>query len=92
MKQPLINGWHCRYSDNKEPDSIGRWARQLYKNGLLIGWVNRLVILERVIFSAHTYFPVTGNDSPFDHKSFDTFDQAKEFIEDLWKEFLIKIK
>ena len=85
--------WRNLYSHTDEPDKMNRWARLLYCNNLLIGWVNRIEHDGKVVFQAHSYFPIIENShSSFYSAKWDTFEESKNSIETLWVEFKEKIK
>lgn len=83
--------WHSRYSDTDEPDKMNRWARILYFKNLQIGWVKRVEANKVIIFSAQTYFPVSGNDYPLGLRVFATIQEAKDYIENEWYKFKIEL-
>ena len=77
-----------RYSNTDLPDNMGRWARiGIYKN-IRVSWINRVQTKDKIVFCASCYFPTMQNDTANEHKVFETFEQAKGFVNERWKWFL----
>jgi len=85
--------WQWRYSETEEPDHMNRWGRKLVVNGVMVGYVSRLHFdkLGEAKFLSHPHIPQTNNDSPFEHRVFDTKTEAIVYIEECWNKFLTKI-
>lgn len=79
-----------RYSDTDEPDKDGRWARLVYYNGKLITWINKNTEIMD-LYLVNTYFPVYESDNPLAKEKFYSFDDAIEWLENAWNEFLLSI-
>lgn len=92
--------WHPRYSFDENSDECGRWARVCYYNGLYIGWINGFVVDENKkidfenrligkcnIFSASLDFPTTSNQGGVGGKSFDSVEDAKKYVEEMFIDF-----
>lgn len=76
-----------RYSETDESDKNGRWARLVYCNGRLIAWIS----LDKNVpnyYLTRTFFPVHDNDMPLAHDHFETYQQAFEWVEYHWDQFL----
>jgi hypothetical protein len=90
--------WSTRYSDNEETDEMGRWSRICYFNGIQIAWINGFVkqdetpILDHrrigIVNSFHVspYFP-TSSQGIVGYEKFDTFEDAKKYVEELFNDF-----
>lgn len=91
--------WDTRYSSTDETDDMGRWARIGYYNGIRICWISGFIIEDGKIkdrhqvgkpnmFLATMEFPTMCNDTARQHEKFDTIEEAKDFAEKLFKNFL----
>lgn len=78
-----------RYSQTDEPDDMGRWARMGVFNNIRICWIGRYELKEKTLFFASCHFPTMQNDTSNEHKGFDSFKDAKEFVEERWNWFLL---
>ena len=77
-----------RYSNTDLPDDMGRWARIAIFKNIRIAWISRLENKGKVIFSVSCHFPTMQNDTANEHKVFETFEEAKEFVNERWNWFL----
>ena len=77
-----------RYSNTDLPDNMGRWARIAIFKNIRIAWISRLENKGKVIFSVSCHFPTMQNDTANEHKVFETFEEAKEFVNERWNWFL----
>lgn len=77
-----------RYSENDQPDNLGRWARlAVYKN-IRIAWISKKEIRGRDLFTVSCSFPTMQNDTANEHRMFDSLDEAKYFVKERWEWFL----
>lgn len=84
--------WVCRYSETKEPDKFGRWARDLICLGLRFGTVNRVEFEGNVVFTAHSYFPMNDGNCPNQTVNYKDAFTAMNHLECMWlPDFLHKI-
>lgn len=79
--------YKSRYSSNEEYDKMGRWARIAFFRDIQIAWINRNTVGKVTSYSVSCHFPTLGNDTATEHKSFDSLDGAKSFIEERWRWF-----
>ena len=101
-KKLLLNekgfSWHIRYSDTENTDDIGRWARIGYYNGLHIAWINGYVKNDVMPFLDHRrcgkcnsfcvspLFP-TSSQGIVGYEKFDTIEEAKKYVEEMFNDF-----
>ena len=77
-----------RYSNTDLPDDMGRWARiGIYKN-IRVSWISRNETKDKVVFCASCHFPTMQNDTANEHKIFNSFEDAKKFVDERWRWFL----
>jgi len=76
--------WVCRYSETKEPDKFGRWARDLICLGLRFGTVNRVEFEGKVVFTAHSYFPMNDGNCPNRTETYQDAFTAMNHLECMW--------
>jgi len=78
-----------RYSKTSEPDDKGRWARLVFfKEKVLIAWIHGLTIDGKIVkYSTSLYFPINTNDMPHGVESFDTYEEAFEYVISKWNWF-----
>lgn len=76
-----------RYSRTDNPDNMGRWARIAKYKGVQIAWVSRAKTDLGSNFLVSCNFPTMDNDTAKEHKVFDSFDDAKLFVEERWDWF-----
>jgi len=83
--------YFSRYSDTDLPDEMGRWARIGVFNNIRVCWISRIDNNGKVVFSASCHFPTMNNDTATEHKIFDSYDEAKEFVSERWNWFLSNV-
>ena len=81
-----------RYSQTDEPDKQGRWARTATYRNIRIAWISRVQTKDKIVFCASCHFPTMQNDTANEHKTFETFKEAKDFVSERWIWFLNAIK
>lgn len=77
-----------RYSTTDLPDNMGRWARTATYRNIRIAWISRVQTKDKIVFCASCHFPTMQNDTANESKVFETFEQAKDFVNERWKWFL----
>ena len=80
-----------RYSQTDEPDEQGRWARTATYRNIRIAWISRVQTKDKIVFCASCHFPTMQNDTANEHKVFETFEEAKEFVNERWNFFLTAV-
>jgi hypothetical protein len=84
--------WRTRYLKTDSPDEMNRWARIGYYKGLLIFWICRVEVKDRIGFSISPYFPSNGSDCPLNHHLKYSIKEAKEWAENEFRLFLNKLE
>ena len=77
-----------RYSDTDLPDKMGRWARIGIYNKIRVSWISRVQTKDKIVFCASCHFPTMQNDTANEHKTFENFEEAKDFVSERWNWFL----
>lgn len=83
--------WKHRFSDSMKPDFAGRWVRLCFFGKYCVGYITQGLICvdpEQIGFTAGTNFPCNGLDNPFIKKTFEKFDDAEVWLEDMFNIFL----
>lgn len=95
--------WHTRYSQTNETDNIGRWSRICHFNGIQIAWINGFVKQDEMpildskrtgtcnSFHVSPFFP-TSSQGIVGYEKFDTFEDAKKYVEEMFNDFKKIIK
>lgn len=84
--------YNNRYSNDNNPDDMGRWARIASYKDIRIAWIQRIESNDIIRYSVVCHFPTMANDMANEIEICESIESAKEFIEERWEWFLEKIK
>lgn len=80
-----------RYSETMEDDTIGRWARVVYYNGIQIAWIEKAYGKSGdktvIKFISKLHFPTLANDLALEHKFHDTLELSIEWTKERFNWF-----